>query len=117
MVSVKVMVRVMVSVPFMVIVQIPNVAIKRAKSVKRFERSSGLDTALYKNIPFYLYIQIKRVLASLLTFMVDSSSCTLHVSESGGYQLGIHDYFLEAKHKMATRQSVNCVLGNIFIRS
>ena len=25
----------------------------RAKSVKRFERSDGLDTALYKNIPFY----------------------------------------------------------------
>ena len=28
---------------------------QRRKSVKRFEWSNGLDTALYKNIPFYLY--------------------------------------------------------------
>ena len=26
------------------------------ESVKRFERSNGLDTALYKTIPFYLYL-------------------------------------------------------------
>ena len=26
---------------------------RRAKSVKRFERSNGLDTALYKNYLFY----------------------------------------------------------------
>ena len=28
--------------------------------MKRFERSNGLDTALYKTIPFYLFYESKR---------------------------------------------------------
>ena len=33
---------------------------QRRKSVKRFERYNGLDTALYKNIPLplYMYMQL-----------------------------------------------------------
>ena len=30
-----------------------NRSVREAKSVKRFEWSNGLDTALYKNIPFF----------------------------------------------------------------
>ena len=30
------------------------------ESVKRFERSNGLDTALFKTIPFYLFIPVSR---------------------------------------------------------
>ena len=29
----------------------------RAKSVKRFERSNGLDTALYKKLPFTFFLE------------------------------------------------------------
>ena len=32
-------------------------------SVKRFERSDGLDTALYKNIPLPFYLTKRRVIS------------------------------------------------------
>ena len=53
----------------------------RAKSGKRFERFNGLDTALYKNIPFYPAASAKdlmekkqrvRIYRAELTYAVDA---------------------------------------------
>ena len=58
------------------------------------------------------HIQLKGVLGSLWTFIIDSSSWRLPESESGGCQLGIlEEFFLEAQNKMALEQSIYWVLG------
>ena len=63
------------------------------------------------------HIKLKRVSASLWTFMTDSSSWTIPESESGGCQLGILEEFLEVKNKMAlSRLSMERFLAALLLR-
>ena len=47
----------------------------RAKSVKRFERSNGLDTALYKNIQQFWYMHMRHYIIKMI-----SANCNTQLS-------------------------------------
>ena len=53
----------------------------RAKSVKRFEQSNGLDTALYKNIPFTLAVKstCNNIIIIIILILFSSSRYKLSV--------------------------------------
>ena len=62
------------------------------ESVKRFERSNGLDTALYKTIPF-LYVIVSGGLPSIIALFSVNEIITLQIYKRCMSQLsGILDF-------------------------
>ena len=71
----------------------------KEESVKRFERSKGLDTALYKIIPFFL--SSIRCCSNIQRYHSLTSSMQQQYSTCSNME---HEYSVDTKHKLSSSQ-------------
>ena len=80
------------------------------ESVKRFERSNGLDTALYKTIPFYLFTN--RVSLVYLKITVN-----FHVTSINNFQLIYFVYDSPVSYRIYQPHYISSICSPFFVTS